>query len=143
MKKKRINKTREEVLKDLKSNSRFVEKMKFTKEEFYPALLKASKSIDDASSFLSSINNIMMEKFLGYMKEKNFGELKLGEMLDPKDEKYEELKAMLALFDNKSIFEAKEYVEGMRNEISLFLGEEAKERSLSSLKTKWLDELTG
>ena len=64
-------------------------------------------------------------------------------MLDPKDEKYEELKAMLALFDNKSIFEAKEYIEGMRNEISLFLGEEAKERSLSSLKTKWLDELTG
>lgn len=141
MKKKRINKTREEILADLKGNQKFVEKMKFTKEVFYPALLKSSKSIDDASSFLSSINNIMMEKFLGYMKEKNFGDLKLVEMLDPKDEKYAELKEMLALFDEKSVFEAKEYIEGMRNEISLFLGEEAKGRPLSSLKTKWLDEL--
>ena len=141
MKEKRVNKTKEELLKELRGNQKFIEKMKFTKEVFYPALLNASKSIDDASSFLSSINNIMMEKFLGYMKEKNFGELKLVDMLDPKDEKYDELKKMLTLFDDKSVFDAKEYIEGMRNEISLFLGEEAKNRPLSSLKTKWLDEL--
>jgi len=138
---KRKNKTKAELIAELKGNQKFVEKMKFTKEVFYPALVSASKNIDDSLSFLTSINNIVMEKFLGYMKEKNFGELKLVDMLDPKDEKYEELKSMLELFSGKSVFEAKEFLEGMKQEIQLFINEENKTRPLSSLKTQWLDEL--
>jgi len=126
---------------DLKNNAKFQEKMKFAKEVFYPALIKASKNIDDAQMFLSSISTIMMEKFLGFMKEKKFVELNLVEQLSPLDSKYEELKSMLALFDTFNVFEAKELLEGMRQEISLFLNEEAKERSLESLKCRWLDEM--
>lgn len=141
MKPKQHHKTREELLFDLKNNAKFQEKMKFAKEVFYPALIKASKNIDDAQMFLSSISTIMMEKFLGFMKEKKFVELNLVEQLSPLDSKYEELKSMLALFDTFNVFEAKELLEGMRQEISLFLNEEAKERSLESLKCRWLDEM--
>lgn len=140
-KQKRQNKTREQLIAELKGNQKFVEKMKFTREVFYPHLIQASKSIDDAVSFLASINTVLMEKFLSYMKDKNFGELKLVDVLDPKDEKYEQLKAMLELFSDKSVFEAKELLEGMKQEISLFINEENKTRQLSDLKTKWLDEL--
>lgn len=141
MKKKQHHKSRKEILADLKKNKDFMEKMKFTKEVFYPALCKATKNIDDAQMFLGSIASIMMEIFLGFMKTKRLGELDLPSKLDPKADNYEELKTLLALFEDMDVFTAKTYFEGMRSEISLFLNEENKGRPLSDLKTKWVDEL--
>jgi transcriptional regulator of heat shock response len=114
--------------------------MKFTREVFYPALCNASKNIEDATMFIGSISTVMMEKFLQLMKEKKFSELKLTDSLDPKDEKYNELKEMLDLFNDMSVFDARTYFEGMKSEISLFIQEENKDRPLSDLKTKWLDQ---
>lgn len=141
MKKKRTNRTREQIIADLHNSKQFQIEMAFAKDVFYPALCEASKSIDDASMFLSSINTIMMEEFLGFMKEKTFGDLKLESKLDPKDEKHEELKKFLDLFKDKSVYDAKSCIEGMRSEIQLFLNEESKERQLKDLKTNWLSEL--
>ncbi len=141
MKKKQVHKTKAELIADLKKNKDWVEKMKFTREVFYPALCNASKNIDDAVSFLGSINSVMMEIFLGFMKEKKFGELDIISKLDKKDSKYTELAEMLALFDDYSVFDAKSLFEGMRTEIQLFTNEELKERSLDTLKTVWLDNL--
>jgi len=134
--------SREELLSDLKKNADFQKKMSFTKNVFYPALIEASKNIDDAQTFLGSINTVMMESFLGYMKEKKFGELKLQDKLDTKDEKHDQLVSMLDLFNDMSIFEAKDLLEGMKREISLFLSEENKVRKLSDIKPQWLDELS-
>ena len=58
------------MLRDLRANPAFVQKMKFVRDQFYPALVEASTSIDDASMLLSGFNSNMMEQFLGYMKEK-------------------------------------------------------------------------
>jgi len=138
---KQVHKTKAELIVDLKNNKDWVEKMKFTREVFYPALCKASKNIDDAISFLGSINTVMMEIFLGFMKTKMFGELDIISKLDPKDEKYAELVELMKLFEDKSVFDAKSLFEGMRQEIQLFTNEELKERSLDTLKTKWIDEL--
>ena len=71
--KKKIFRKKEEILADLKKNKDFQEKMKFTKEVFYPALCEASKNIEDATMFVGSISTVMMDKFLGLMKEKKFG----------------------------------------------------------------------
>lgn len=138
---KQVLKSREAALKDLRSNADFMRKMKFTKEIFYPALINASKSVDDATSFLASINNILMESFLGLMKEHKFGSFKLVDKLDPKDPKYEELKFLLELFDDMTVFEAKDFMEGMKNEIQLFLNDENTKRPLSDLKARWIDEI--
>jgi len=136
-----LHKSKEELMAELKKNAKFIEKMKFTKEQFYPALVKASKNIDDAQTFLSSINTVMMESFLGFMKEKKFSDLKLEEKLDSKDEKYEAVKEMLALFNDMDIFSAKELLEGMKSEISLWVNEDLKTRSLETLPKRWLDDL--
>lgn len=138
--KKKIFRKKEEILADLKKNKDFQEKMKFTREVFYPALCNASKNIEDATMFIGSISTVMMEKFLQLMKEKKFSELKLTDSLDTKDEKYNELKEMLDLFNDMSVFDARTYFEGMKSEISLFIQEENKDRPLSDLKTKWLDQ---
>ena len=143
MRKKQAPKVRskEQILADLKANEKFQEKMTFIKTKVYPALCEATRSIDDASQNLSIINSIIMEKFLGFMKEKTMKDISIYTNLSEKDEKYEELKAFLSLFDDYTVFDTKDILEGLKNEITLFITEENKTRKLADLKTKWLDEI--
>lgn len=140
MKKKQHHKSKEELLVDLKKNKEFQDNMKFTREVFYPALCKGTKNVDDALYFLSSFTTVMMEVFLGLMKDKKLGELNLISKLDPQDTKHEELKALISLFEDMSIFEAKAHFENMKGEIQLFCNEEMKVKKLEDLKTTWIDE---
>lgn len=140
-KQKQVHKTREELIADLKNNKDFQVKMKFTKEVFYPALSNATTSIEDALQNLSIINSFIMEKFLGFMKEKKMSDINIIDSLSKDDAHYYEMKTMLELFNDYSIFEAKELLEGMRAEIQLFLSEENKSRTLHDLKVKWLGDL--
>lgn len=133
-------KTQEQMLRDLKQNAEFLAKMKFIKEQFYPALINATTSIEDALQNLTIINSVMMEKFLGAMKEKKFKDIDIYTNLSKSDPKHDQLETMLHLFDDMTIFEAKEYLEGMKHEIALFQLEESRERTLESLKAKWADE---
>jgi hypothetical protein len=135
------NKTKDELIADLQKNAVWMAKIKFIKETFYPALIKATTSIEDALQNLTIINSVMMEKFLGMMKEKKFKELDVYSNLSKDDPKYEDLKAMLGLFDEMSVFDAKEYLEGMKQEINMFILDEQKVRSLDTLPTKWIDEM--
>lgn len=131
------------VIADLQKSPDFLAKMKFTKEEFMPALIKASASIDDATTFLSSISTVIMQKFLDAMKDKKFSELKLIESLDIKAPNYKEIKLLLELFNNHSIFDARASIEGMVSEIRVFIDDELKGRTLDSLKMNWIDEKYG
>lgn len=135
------NKSKEELISDLQKSAKWVAKMKFTREKFYPAIIDIDSSIDDTKMFISSINNIMLEKFLGFMKEKKFSELKLQDVLDKKDPKYDKYIALLDLFNDHSVFDAKDCIEGMKGEFDVFLTDELKERNISTLKPKWLDQI--
>jgi len=134
------NKTKAELIADLQKNAAWMMKMKFVKESFYPALCKATNSIEDALQNLTIINSVILEKFLAKMKEVKMRDIDIYSNLMPSDPQYENIKAMLELFDDLSVFEAKEYFEGLKQEINLFLNEENKERKLEDLKTKWMDE---
>ena len=140
-KKPQVHKTREELLADLHANSEWIMKMKFVKEEFYPALIKATTSIDDALQNLSIINSVIMDKFLGKMKDTTMKDIDVYSNLSKDDPQYEGLKALLELFDNMTVFETKSYLEGMKSEISQFLIDEQKLRTLDTLPTKWMDEI--
>lgn len=82
-----------------------------------------------------------MESFLGFMKEKKLKELDLVSKLDPKDPKYEKIKTLISLFDDKSIFDAKDLLEGMGNEIRLWCQEWTRSKTLNDLPKRWIDEL--
>lgn len=139
--KKRTQKSRQEILDHVRNNAAFRVKMTFVKEKLWPALCAATMSVDDANMLLTGFTNIVMQEFLGLMRERSMRDMKLGEKLDPESEKYEENKELLALFDDMSVFDAKEYLEGMKNEIALFQQEEMKTRPLESLQVKWVDEI--
>lgn len=134
-------KSKKEVIAELKDNAAFQDKMKFVKERFYPALLEATTSIEDASQLLAGFNTQIMQEFLGLMKYKTCKDLNLEEKLDKDNTKHTEHKALIALFNDMNVFDAKDYIEGMRAEIAMFQREEMESRPLSSLKTKWIDEV--
>lgn len=138
---KQVYRSKEEIISELKKNEEFKKKIKFSRETFYPALCKASTNIEDAQMLLAGFNTVIMQTFLGLMKDKKLGELDLQSKLDSTNPKHTEQIALLNLFEDMTIFEAKDHIESMKSEIGLFLSDEQRERSLESLKTKWIDEL--
>lgn len=138
---KRVLKSKEELVKDLKKNQDFQEKMKFVRESLYPALCEASTSIEDAQNQLYQISTMIMQKFLEKMKEVKFKDIGLADILNKEDPQYAPMKAMLDLFDDKNVYDTKDIIEGLKNEINLFISDENKDRKLSELKTKWVDQL--
>lgn len=133
--------TKAQLIADMQKSAEWKKRMDFARNKFYPALIEASTSIDDAKMLLSSINNVLMEKFLAKMKEQTVKDIKLTEALDPKDEKYGDYLQLISLFNDMSLFEAKTNIEGMKGEIETWLTDEMRERSLESLRTKWIDQL--
>ncbi len=140
-KEKKVVKSKQQLIKELQDNSKFKAKMKFTREMFYPALVAASTSIDDAQNLLGSLNTMIMQEFLSDMKEKKFSDLKLEDKLDKDNPKYTEFIAMLDLFKDLNVFDAKDCIEGMRSEIELFMKDEREKRTLDTLEVKWVDQL--
>lgn len=134
-------KSKEQILKDIKGNADFQKRMTFVKEKFWPALLKASTSIEDAKILLEGFNTAIMQEFLSKMKVTKLSDLMLATKLDAKSDKFLENQELLALFEGLSVFDAKDYIEGMRNEIDTFVMDEMKARPLSSLKVKWIDQM--
>lgn len=134
---KRVNKTPEQLVADAKYNR----KLEFVKDTVYPALCKATVSIDDATQQLYLINTMMMQKFLERMKDVKVGELQMELVLNEKESMYKEVKAFLEIFKDMNMFDAKEILEGMKNEINLFVNEENKVRPLTELKTQWRQKM--
>ncbi len=130
----------EEELKKKTAQIEMVKSMRiFVKDNFYPALLDSTDSIDDAKFLLSSFSNMLMEQFLGQMKEKKFVELELHKKLDKASPKYKKYIELLAIFGDKSVYDARELIEGMKNEIEVMISNEMKERPLNSLKTMFYE----
>lgn len=133
------NKTKEEIAAQMKREQKAKRLRAFIKEKFYPALIEASTSIDDAKFLLGSLSNMVMENFLAQMKEMKFVELNLAAKLDKKAKNFPQYAAMLALFANENVFETRELIEGMKNEVQMFIDDELKERKLDTLKTNFLE----
>lgn len=136
----RINKTKNEIEEKMKNVEMVKEMRVFVKDQFYPALLKATTSIEDAKFLLGSFSNMVMEQFLGQMKEKQFIDLRLHEKLDPASPLYKEYIDILALFGNRNVYDARELIEGMKNEIEVMITNEMKERKLDTLKTMFYND---
>lgn len=111
----------------------------FVKDKFYPELMATSLSIDDAKFLLGSFSNMIMQEFLALMREKKMSELNLVTKLDPESPQYEGYKKIVELFNDESIFNAKELIEGMKGEITMMIDNEMKERKLDTLKTNFLE----
>lgn len=131
--------TKEQIVAQMQREKDVKDKREFVKNKFYPALVKASKSIDDGKFLLGSMSNMVMEQFLGAMKDMKFSDLHLEKKLDPKADNYTEYVELLDIFKDENVFTARELIEGMKNEVQMMVDNELKDRPLTSLKTDFLE----
>ncbi len=113
---------------------------KFVREQFFPLLCEATESIADADMFLQTFSTMLMETFLGKMREIQFVDLKVADKLDPQSPQFATITKLVTLFDGKTVGEAQKLIEGMKEEVKWFFKEEMKTRKLESLKVNWLDD---
>lgn len=109
------------------------------KDNFYPALVKATVSVDEAKMLIQSISTLMMEDVLQTMKERKFSELKdkLVDRLCKDGERKEEVETLLATLESENLFVAREIVEGMSNAIEQMILDEMQARNLDTLSPDW------
>lgn len=72
------------------------------------------------------------------MREKKLKDIGLIELLDDKNEDFKKYKFALELFENESVFDSLDLIEGMSNAIQSFKREEDSKRPLKELKTDFL-----
>lgn len=137
----RVPKTKAEIIAGLKENKDFQRKIMFAREVFYPAIIKANPTVEEAGTWLSGFNSALMQAFLERMKEVKMSELKLGLKLNTMDDRFVEFGNIVSLFDDMTVFEAKDHIEGMRGEVDIWKRDEDHARPFSELQVKWSDEL--
>lgn len=135
----RENKTKEQLIKEMQNLAKVKKYRAFVKDQFFPLVVKASTSVDDAKFWLTAFANMLTEQFLSKMKETKFSDMKLEEKLDKKDPHYEDFKAILKLFEEENVYSARELIDGMKGEIEMMITMEMKERKLDSLKTNFFE----
>lgn len=139
MKKRAKNATKDEIVSHMQDVGRTKVKRDFVREKFFPALCEATDSINDADVFLQSFSSMAMESFLNLMKEKKFGEFDLTSKLDKNSPKYEAIQKMVHLFDDMSMREAQDMIDGMKDEIRFFYKKEMQTRKLGDLKVNFYE----
>lgn len=114
-------------------------KRKKAKDELYPFLELSSKSIQDAQNFCQAVVIAIRQAYQQKMKKSTLASLKLEKMLDLKSEDAKRYKFILEMFQDETIFDSIELIEGMQGAIDSFLREENTKRPLKDLKTEFLD----
>ncbi len=111
----------------------------FIREKFYPTLCKSTENIHDADVFLQSFASMVMETFLGIMKERQFEDLKLTEKLDKTSPQYAQIAELVELFNGMTVMQARDLIDGMKDEIKFFYRKDMETRKLIDLKFNWLE----
>ncbi len=111
----------------------------FVKEKFYPALVNATKSVDEASMLLQAITALIMEEAMAVLKEKNMKEIRnrIIKKLDPDSERGLSMETLVTLFDKQTLFKARSYIEGMKAVLEQMKIEDMQSRGLETLKPNW------
>lgn len=108
-------------------------------EKFYPALITATVSVDEAKALINAMGTLLMEDVLRRMKEIQFADISgsLLEKLCADGERQKEVSALLQTLHGENLFTAREMIEGMTRAIEAMITTEMRERKLDTLQTQW------
>lgn len=114
-------------------------KRKIVVDKFYPALIKATISIDEAKMLLQAIASLTMEEVLKTMQLIKFNDIydRVLKKLTPDDQKLLQVEELLETIRNENLFVAREIVEGMQRAITQMQHDEDKGRTLDTLTPDW------
>lgn len=108
-------------------------------DKFYPALVGATVSVDEAKMLMQSISSLMMEDVLSSMKSRKFAPIveKAVKSLCPNGDREVEVRALLETLVKEDLLTAREIVEGMSNAIEQMILEDMQGRTLNSFSPNW------
>lgn len=138
---KRVEKTKEEIARGFEVHR----KGQIVSEQFYPALVASTVSVDEAKMLIRAMSSFMMENVMQTMRDRKFSEIKdeLLVKLCPDGDRKEEITKLLDILDGETLFVSREIVEGMTNAIDQMIQDEMKGRTLNSFEPDWKKMLNG
>lgn len=139
MKPKQIHKTKEQLIHEAHNKKEIDRKKKIILEDFYPALIAATVSVDESKALMSALSTLLMEEVLKTMKERQFSEVAktILDRLTTDGERTDKVARLLNALAGENLFVAREIIEGMTRAIEVMITEEMRERTLDTLKTNW------
>lgn len=127
--------TKEQILRDVE----IARKRKIVTEKFFPALTAATVSVDEARMLVSATTSLIMEAAMAVLKEKTFKDIEedVFKKLCPDGERAEEIRDLLKVFSDETLFVSREIIEGAKQAIDQMVNDEMRSRSLATLKADW------
>lgn len=131
----RQNKTEKDLLKEMKRG----EDIRFIKDKFYPAVVNATVSVDEAGMLLQAMSALVMEEAMETLNKTKVKDVKnrMVKKLAPNDERLLQIEALVNLFDEKTLFDARGHCEGLKAVIEQMKIEHFQATKLSDLTPDW------
>lgn len=138
-KQKRVNKSKEQLVQEQANRAEVARKKDIIVSKFYPALVNATVSVDEAKALINAMGTLLMEEVLKTMKERHFDEIAMAlvDKLCPGDDRKVEIEELLKTLEHENLYVAREIIEGMTRAIETMITEEMRERNLDSLTPNW------
>ena len=137
--KHRVNKTKEQIAKELQNKQEISRKRQIIIHKFYPALIKATISVDESKMLLQAMSSLLMQEVMKTMKERKFDDIikPLFDVLCTDGQREKGIMALLETFKGENLFVARELIEGMSSSVEKMIADEMQIRKLDTLKTDW------
>lgn len=139
MKQKQPRKSKDQLIHEAENKKEIARKRKLIVEEFYPALIAATISVDESKALISALGSFMMEEVLKTMRERKFSEIGkiLLDKLTSDGQRVDEIARLLNTLADENLFVAREIIEGMTQAISVMITQEMQNRTLDTLQANW------
>lgn len=130
-----VPRTKEQIVRDVE----VARKRKIVTEKFYPALVEATISIDEAKMLLQAATSLIMEEVLGTMKERKMDEIydRLIKKLCPDGVRQLAIENWIGTVRGENLYVARELIEGASRAISQMLHDEEQNRKMDTLTPDW------
>lgn len=127
--------TKEEVKRDFKR----AQDRKLIKEQFYPALVEATVSVDEAQMLLQAAVSLIMEEAMEKLRTTLVADIRnrLVKKLAPNDERLLQIEKLIDIFHDHTLFEARGHFESMKAVIEQMKMDEMQKRKLDTLIPDW------
>lgn len=136
---KKIPRTKEQLIQEAENKKEISRKHHLIVDSFYPALINATISVDEAKALIHVMGSLIMEEVLKTMKFRRFSEVteSLHQHLAKDGERSKEIRILLESLNGENLFVAREIIEGMSKAIGAMEVAEMRTRNLSTLKADW------
>ncbi len=128
-------KTKEQLVREMEIKR----KRTIVVDKFYPALVEATDSIDQAKMLLQAATSLIMEEVLSTMKERKMDEIydRLIKKLCPDGLRQLQIENWVGTVRGENLYVARELIEGASRAISQMLHDEERNRKMDTLKPDW------